>query len=65
MPVYSLAGRRPVLPPDGQYWIAPNAGLKLPNVEDFLHRSPVTDHTESEGSVRINGVPRLLVPEPE
>jgi carbonic anhydrase/acetyltransferase-like protein (isoleucine patch superfamily) len=25
MPVYSLEGRRPVLPAEGQYWIAPNA----------------------------------------
>ena len=26
MPVYSLGGR-PVLPPGGQYWIAPNVSL--------------------------------------
>jgi carbonic anhydrase/acetyltransferase-like protein (isoleucine patch superfamily) len=25
LPVYELAGRRPILPPGGQYWIAPNA----------------------------------------
>ena len=27
MPLYSLDGRRPQLPPEGQYWIAPNASL--------------------------------------
>src|SRR5260370_41131258 len=27
MPLYSLEGRRPALPPEGRYWIAPNACL--------------------------------------
>ena len=27
MPLYSLAGRRPALPPEGRYWIAPGASL--------------------------------------
>jgi carbonic anhydrase/acetyltransferase-like protein (isoleucine patch superfamily) len=27
MPIYSLGGRKPALPPEGQYWIAPNACL--------------------------------------
>ncbi len=27
MPLYSLADRRPTLPPDGAYWVAPNASL--------------------------------------
>jgi len=27
MPLYSLGDRRPTLPPDGQYWVAPNASL--------------------------------------
>jgi carbonic anhydrase/acetyltransferase-like protein (isoleucine patch superfamily) len=27
MPLYSLEGRRPALPPEGLYWIAPNACL--------------------------------------
>jgi carbonic anhydrase/acetyltransferase-like protein (isoleucine patch superfamily) len=27
MPLYSLAGRRPALPPTGRCWIAPNASL--------------------------------------
>jgi len=27
MPLYSLEGRRPLLPPEGQYWIAPDANL--------------------------------------
>ena len=27
MPLYSLAGRSPALPPDGRYWVAPNASL--------------------------------------
>src|ERR1700723_1923936 len=27
MPLYSLNGRRPTLPPDGFFWIAPNASV--------------------------------------
>ncbi len=27
MPLYSLAGRRPQLPPEGHYWIAPDASV--------------------------------------
>jgi carbonic anhydrase/acetyltransferase-like protein (isoleucine patch superfamily) len=27
MPLYSLADRSPTLPPDGRYWVAPNASL--------------------------------------
>ncbi|MBV8443752.1 MAG: gamma carbonic anhydrase family protein [Hyphomicrobiales bacterium] len=27
MPLYSLGDRRPTLPPEGQYWVAPNASL--------------------------------------
>ena len=27
MPLYSLDGRRPTLPPEGFYWIAPNASV--------------------------------------
>jgi carbonic anhydrase/acetyltransferase-like protein (isoleucine patch superfamily) len=27
MPIYSLHGVRPVLPPEGRYWVAPNASL--------------------------------------
>ena len=27
MPIYSLNGRRPTLPPDGFFWIAPNASV--------------------------------------
>jgi carbonic anhydrase/acetyltransferase-like protein (isoleucine patch superfamily) len=27
MPLYSLEGRRPLLPPEGHYWIAPDASL--------------------------------------
>jgi carbonic anhydrase/acetyltransferase-like protein (isoleucine patch superfamily) len=27
MPLYALAGRRPALPPEGRYWIAPTACL--------------------------------------
>ncbi len=27
MPLYSLADRRPALPPEGRYWVAPNASL--------------------------------------
>ncbi len=27
MPLYSLNGRKPTLPPEGFYWIAPNASV--------------------------------------
>jgi carbonic anhydrase/acetyltransferase-like protein (isoleucine patch superfamily) len=27
MPIYALHGRKPALPPEGRYWIAPNATL--------------------------------------
>lgn len=27
MPIYSLQHRRPILPPEGRYWIAPNASV--------------------------------------